>query len=71
MTDVTDKDLAAQYEFGVPVRDQLDHANRAVIEIQRVKRGLEERLEGVDDEGWEESRWVGRGWFRNWMGNAT
>ena len=47
---VTDEDLLAQYEFGVRVRDQVDRANRAVIEIRRVKGELEERLEGVDDE---------------------
>ena len=48
---VTDEDLEAQYEFGVRVRDELDRANRAVIEIRRVKGELEERLEGVEDEG--------------------
>ena len=48
---VTDEDLVAQYEFGVRVRDQVDRANRAVIEIRRVKGELEERLEGVEDEG--------------------
>ena len=47
---VTDEDLVAQYEFGVRVRDQVDRANRAVIEIRRVKGELEERLEGVDDD---------------------
>ncbi len=51
ITGVTDEDLLAQYEFGVRVRDQVDRANRAVIEIRRVKGELEERLEGVDDEG--------------------
>ena len=48
---VTDEDLVAQYEFGVRVRDEVDRANRAVIEIRRVKGELEERLEGVEDEG--------------------
>ena len=48
---VTDEDLVAQYEFGVRIRDQVDRANRAVIEIRRVKGQLEERLEGVEDEG--------------------
>ena len=47
---VTDEDLVAQYEFGVRVRDEVDRANRAVIEIRRVKGELKERLEGVEDE---------------------
>ena len=50
ITDVTDEDLVAQYEFGVRIRDEVDRANRAVIEIRRVKGELEERLEGVEDE---------------------
>ena len=50
ITDVTDEDLAAQYEFGVRVRDQVDRANRAVIEIRRVKGELAERLDGLDDD---------------------
>ncbi|MCY3808181.1 MAG: hypothetical protein OXG58_01890 [Gemmatimonadetes bacterium] len=40
---VTAEDLVAQYEFGVRVRDEVDRANRAVIEIRR--------MEGVEDEG--------------------
>ena len=48
---MTDEDLVAQYEFGVRVRDEVVRANRAVIEIRRVKGELEERLEGVEDEG--------------------
>ena len=48
---MTDEDLVAQYEFGVRIRDQVDRANRAVIEIRRVKGELGERLEGVEDEG--------------------
>ena len=51
IVDVTDEDLVAQYEFGVQIRDKVDEANRAVIEIRRVEGELEERLEGVDDEG--------------------
>ena len=47
---VTDEDLVAQYEFGVRVRDQVDRANRAVIEIRRVKGELEEKLGASDDE---------------------
>ena len=52
---VTDEDLVAQYEFGVRIRDEVDRANRAVIEIRRVKGELEERLEGVEDEGLREA----------------
>ncbi len=47
---VTDEDLVAQYEFGVRIRDQVDRANRAVIEIRDVEAQLEERLEASDDE---------------------
>ena len=49
ITDVTDADLVAQYEFGVRIRDQVDRANRAVIEIRERKAELDERLEGMDD----------------------
>ena len=48
---VTDEDLVAQYEFGVQIRDQVDRANRAVIEIRDVKAQLDERLAASDDEG--------------------
>ena len=51
IVDVTDEDLVAQYEFGVQIRDKVDEANRAVIEIRRVEGELEERLEASDDEG--------------------
>ena len=51
ITDVTDEDLIAQYEFGVLIRDQVDAATRAVIAIRGVKGELEERLEASDDEG--------------------
>ncbi len=47
---VTDEDLVAQYEFGVRIREQVDRANRAVIEIRGVEAQLEERLEASDDE---------------------
>ena len=55
ITDVTDEDLVAQYEFGVRIRDQVDRANRAVIEIRWVKGELEERLAASDDEGLREA----------------
>ncbi len=51
ITDVTDEDLIAQYEFGVQIRDKVNDANLAVIEIRRVKAELDERLEASDDEG--------------------
>ena len=50
ITDVTDEDLIAQYEFGVLIRDQVNAANRAVIAIRGVKAQLDERLEASDDE---------------------
>ena len=51
ITDVTDEDLIAQYEFGVLIRDKVNEANLAVIEIRRVKEELAERLEASEDEG--------------------
>ena len=51
ITDVTDEDLIAQYEFGVQIRDKVNEANLAVIEIRRVKAELEERLAASEDEG--------------------
>jgi photosystem II stability/assembly factor-like uncharacterized protein len=49
ITDVTDADLMAQYEFGLRIRDKVDEANSAVIAIRRAKAQLEERLEQTDD----------------------
>jgi photosystem II stability/assembly factor-like uncharacterized protein len=50
ITDVTDADLQAQYEFGRRIRDKVNEANSAVIAIRRVKAQLENRLEQSDDE---------------------
>jgi photosystem II stability/assembly factor-like uncharacterized protein len=49
ITDVTDADLQAQYEFGLRLRDKVNEANSAVIAIRRVKAQLENRLEQSDD----------------------
>ena len=50
ITDVTEADLVAQYEFGVEIRDRVHQANSAVIAIRGVKAQLDERLEASDDE---------------------
>ena len=50
ITDVTDEDLVAQYEFGMRIWDQVDAANSAVIAIRGVKAQLDERLEAADDD---------------------
>ena len=50
ITDVTEEDLVAQYEFGVQIRDRVHEANSAVIAIRNVKTQLDERLEASDDE---------------------
>ena len=50
ITDVTDEDLVAQYEFGMEIRDRVHEANSAVIAIRSVKAQLDERLEASDDE---------------------
>ena len=55
ITDVTDEDLVAQYEFGLRIRDQVDAANSAVIVIRHVKAQLDERLEASDDAGLAEA----------------
>jgi hypothetical protein len=49
ITDVTDADLRAQYAFSRRVRDRATEANRAVIEIRRVKSQLENRLQKSND----------------------
>ncbi len=50
ITDVTEEDLVAQYEFGVEIRDRVHQANSAVIAIRNMKAQLYERLETSDDE---------------------
>ena len=50
ITDVTEEDLVAQYEFGVEIRDRVHQTNSAVIAIRGVKAQLDERLEVSDDE---------------------
>ena len=50
ITDVTDEDPVAQYEFGMRIRDQVDAANLAVIAIRRVRAQLDERLQAADDD---------------------
>jgi hypothetical protein len=49
ITDVTDADLQAQYQFGRRIREKVNEANAAVIAIRRVKAQLEDRLEESDD----------------------
>ena len=50
ITDVTDEDLVAQYDFGMEIRDRVHQANSAVIAIRSVKAQLDDRLEASDDE---------------------
>ncbi|MDH5588667.1 MAG: glycosyl hydrolase [Gemmatimonadota bacterium] len=49
ITDVTDADMVAQYEFGVQLRDKVNEANSSVIAIRNVKAQLEDRLTRSDD----------------------
>ena len=51
ITDVTDADLVAQFEFGSKVRDKVTEANEAVVAIRRVKSQLEDRYTRSDDGG--------------------
>ncbi len=48
ITDVTDADLQAQYEFGQQIRDRVNEANGAVIAIRAVKTQLAARLKESD-----------------------
>lgn len=49
ITEVTDADLRAQYDFGRAVRDKVSEANEAVIAIRNVKAQLADRLERSND----------------------
>lgn len=49
--DVTDKDLVAQYEFGMRIRERVDAANGAVTAIRGLETELAAYLEGVDAQG--------------------
>ncbi len=49
ITDVTDDDLQAQYEFSSTILAKVNEANEAVITIRRVKAELEARLQESDD----------------------
>ncbi|MFN8860586.1 MAG: WD40/YVTN/BNR-like repeat-containing protein [Gemmatimonadaceae bacterium] len=50
IADVTDADLRRQYAFGTQVRDKTNEAQRAVIEIRRVKEQLDDRLKRAGDD---------------------
>jgi len=50
LPDVTDADLRAQYAFGTKVRDKTNEAQRAVIEIRRVKAQLDDRYTRAKDD---------------------
>ncbi|MDF1505106.1 glycosyl hydrolase [Roseisolibacter sp. H3M3-2] len=50
LTDVTDADLHAQYQFGRRVRDKATEANMAVIQIRRVKAQLDDRYKKAADD---------------------
>ena len=50
LPDVTDADLRAQYAFGKKVRDKTNEAQRAVIEIRRVKEQLDDRYKKANDD---------------------
>ncbi|HCO14113.1 MAG TPA: glycosyl hydrolase, partial [Gemmatimonadetes bacterium] len=49
ITDVTDEDLQAQFDFGEMVRDKVTEANREVIMVRNVKSQLAERMEHSSD----------------------
>ncbi|MEK7381413.1 MAG: glycosyl hydrolase, partial [Gemmatimonadota bacterium] len=49
ITDVTDEDLQAQYQFGQQIRDKVNEANGAVVAIRSVKTQLAARLKESSD----------------------
>jgi photosystem II stability/assembly factor-like uncharacterized protein len=49
LPEVTDADLRAQYAFGRQVRDKTNEAQKAVIDIRRVKEQLADRLKRSQD----------------------
>ncbi|MDG2283149.1 MAG: hypothetical protein P8L45_08495, partial [Longimicrobiales bacterium] len=49
ITEVSDADLQAQYEFGEMVRDKVTEANREVIMVRNVKAQLDNRIDRSDD----------------------
>jgi photosystem II stability/assembly factor-like uncharacterized protein len=50
LRDVSDADLAYQYELASRIRDKVDEANNAVIRIRRIKADITERTKDADDE---------------------
>jgi hypothetical protein len=53
ITDVTDADLVAQYEFASEIQAKVAEANSAVIAIRRAKVQLRDRVHGGEEEGGE------------------
>ena len=49
LPEVTEADLRAQYAFGKQVRDKTNEAQKAVIDIRRVKEQLADRLKRSQD----------------------
>jgi hypothetical protein len=49
ITDVSEADMRAQYEFGRRIQAKVDEANSAVIAIRRAKVQLHDRLQQNDD----------------------
>jgi hypothetical protein len=47
--DASDADLAAQFELASLIRDKVNEANEAVIQIRRIKQGINDRLAKKDD----------------------
>jgi hypothetical protein len=47
--DATDADLQAQFELASQIRDKVNEANDAVIQIRRIKKEVDDRLAKKDD----------------------
>ena len=50
-----DADLHAEFDFAMQVRDKVSEANNAVIQIRRIKTGIDDRLAKNGDEALKES----------------
>jgi len=49
LSGVTEKDLQAQFDFAMKVRDKTSEANQAVIEIREIKKQLRDRVDKAKD----------------------
>jgi hypothetical protein len=49
LTSVTEKDLQAQFDFAMKIRDKTSEANQAVIDIREIKKQIKDRVDKSKD----------------------